>query len=55
MEQSEPTKQDVETPVAGQPASEFDNFKRLLKQVLSVKKSDIDVHKPVRPRKAKRA
>lgn len=30
-------------------------FERLAAQVFSVKKTDIDAHKPVRPRKTKRA
>lgn len=30
--------------------SEFDNFSRALKQIVSVSKADIDLHEPIRPR-----
>lgn len=31
--------------------TEFENFTRALKKILSVRKSDLDLHKPIRPRK----
>jgi len=31
-------------------ASEFDRFTAGLKKILSVRKSDLDLHKPIRPR-----
>lgn len=40
-------------PASSQP-SEFENFTSALRKILSVKKSDLDLHKPIRPRKAKR-
>lgn len=35
----------------GRQASEFENFTQGLRKILSVKKSDLDLHKPIRPRK----
>jgi hypothetical protein len=40
-------------PASSQP-SEFERFTGALRKILSVKKSDLDLHKPIRPRKAKR-
>ncbi len=40
-------------PASSQP-SEFENFTSALRTILSIKKSDLDLHKPIRPRKAKR-
>jgi hypothetical protein len=37
-------------PASSQP-SEFENFTNALRKILSVKKSDLDLHKPIRPRK----
>lgn len=34
-------------------ASEFDLFTAGLKKILSVRKSDLDLHKPIRPRAPK--
>ncbi len=36
-------------PASSQP-SEFERFTGALKKILSVKKSDLDIHKPIRPR-----
>jgi hypothetical protein len=36
-------------PASSQP-SEFDRFTGALRKILSVKKSDLDLHKPIRPR-----
>lgn len=36
-------------PASSQP-SEFQNFTSALRKILSVKKSDLDLHKPIRPR-----
>jgi len=41
-------------PASSQP-SEFDRFTGALRKILSVKKSDLDLHKPIRPRKAKQS
>lgn len=38
----------------GSEPSEFQRFTGALRKILSVKKSDLDLHKPIRPRKAKR-
>jgi hypothetical protein len=38
----------------GSEPSEFERFTGALRKILSVKKSDLDLHKPIRPRKAKR-
>lgn len=37
-------------PDSGQ-ASEFERFTAGLKKILSVRKSELDLHKPIRPRK----
>lgn len=37
-------------PASSQP-SEFGRFTNALRKILSVKKSDLDLHKPIRPRK----
>lgn len=39
-------------PASIQP-SEFERFTGALRKILSVKKSDLDLHKPIRPRKKK--
>jgi len=36
-------------PASSQP-SEFERFTGALRKILSVKKSDLDLHKPIRPR-----
>lgn len=38
---------------AGREPTEFENFTRALKQIFSVKKSDLDIHKPIYARKKK--
>jgi len=38
---------------ASSESSEFERFTGALRKILSVKKSDLDLHKPLRPRKAK--
>ena len=37
---------------ASRQTSEFERFTGALRKILSVKKSDLDLHKPIRPRKA---
>ena len=39
----------------GTKPTELENFTRALRQILSVRKADLDLHKPMRPRKPKRA
>jgi hypothetical protein len=43
------SKQPVIEPASGG-TSEFERFTGALRKILSVKKSDLDLHKPIRPR-----
>jgi hypothetical protein len=44
----------AKTEPPGSEPSEFERFTGALRKILSVKKTDLDLHKPIRPRNAKR-